>query len=439
MKKLQAVIITGLLFFMSIPSGAVTLAAGETWSMGFFTPWGDPPIPVAEIQWEGLTHIAQFAAVPQSDGSLQMTFADNHDAVTRSLISNAHANNVKVMLCIWQNGPGDFYGAVENHRGTLISNIMKLVNDYGYDGVDLDWETNFDENLMTLLLNDIRDSLDTKLLSADVDVMSYNYWKTVYKKLDRVNVMTYDVNGTWDPFSWYSSALYSPPPGNQVWSIHLARQRFNSAGIPLSKLNIGIPFYGYIMNGVSRPKQNTKDYSKTAIRYYEIVEQYDLSTANWDDEAKVPWLPLDGAYVTYDNERSVTAKVNYVMNEGLGGWIIWALDEDYLPGESPQTPLMNAIKDAMVSTAVRRIDIKKEDMNIRIGYKTLYFTLTTNASVTIKLFDISGRLVMERYLGVLSPGDNSFSLAGEGLPAGMYIVNLAAGSRMARTKILIGR
>jgi chitinase len=436
MKKAQKIIVTVVIALTTATAFANTFDDEQIWSMGFYTPWGDPQLPVADIEWGGLTHIAQVAALPQSDGTLEMTFSDKHDSVTKSLIANAHANNVKVLLCVWQNGPGDFYGAASNYRTALITNIMELVNTYEYDGVDLDWETNFNDSVMTLLLDDLREQLGVKLLTADVGVTTYKYWGTTHAALDRVNVMTYDVCGSWDPYSWYNSALYSPSPGNQVWSIHLARQRFSGAGVPLFKLNIGIPFYGYRMTGISGPRQ-TGSYTKTAINYNGIVSQYDLSNANWDNEAKVPWLPLTNEYITYENERSVTEKVDYVESEGLGGWIIWALDSDYSPDKTNKNPLLNAIKKAMGVSSNTRITEKNDDPIINVSSNSINFDLVTTTRVTIKLYDIWGKVIRDINMGMLNSGNYSISMERESLSRGLYIVSMSIGEKSIQTKMLI--
>ena len=52
-------------------------------------------------------------------------------------------------------------------------------------------------------------------------------------------------------------------------------------------------------------------------------------------------------FVTYDNERSIAAKVNYVKEHKLGGWIIWHLQAGYMPAGAPKYPLLAAIQREM--------------------------------------------------------------------------------------------
>jgi chitinase len=226
------------------------------------------------------------------------------------------------------------------------------VDTYGYDGVDLDWEGGFDGSSMTVLLSSLRPRLGTKLLTADVISSDANYWGSAQGYLDRVSAMTFDMVGTWNPYSWHNAALFSDPQ-NRVWSIDLAMQLMTKAGIPGSKLNIGIPFYGWISTGggSTAPRQawGATLPSLSQINYNRLSTTYNVSTPLWDSDAQVPWITLPNGWITFDNEQSITAKINYAKSNNLGGWIIWALDQDYSPTGSPKHPLLTAVKNAMTT------------------------------------------------------------------------------------------
>jgi GH18 family chitinase len=65
--------------------------------------------------------------------------------------------------------------------------------------------------------------------------------------------------------------------------------------------------------------------------------------------AHAPWFSISNGWVTFDNERSIADKVSYVRNNRLGGWIIWEIEQDYLPTHNPKHPLLTAIKNAMAA------------------------------------------------------------------------------------------
>jgi chitinase len=68
------------------------------------------------------------------------------------------------------------------------------------------------------------------------------------------------------------------------------------------------------------------------IPYYE-VEMLLLNpeyVRYWDDEAKVPYLfnARTGRFISYDDPESVSIKVDYILEGGFGGAIIWDLSGD---------------------------------------------------------------------------------------------------------------
>jgi chitinase len=228
---------------------AAPSAYAQQWSLGYWTAWA--PNPISDLEWGGVTHIAFVGVEPQSNGSL--TYSDsNFAADAANMIATAHAHNVKVLIDIWT-GPGDFNGAITNNLSGFVANIMNVVNTYGFDGVDLDWESNFNQSNNTQLISALRAQLGTRLLNEDADANLYAYWGTVQQYLDRVSVGTYDLGGTFNPYSWFNSPLHSSD--NNVWSWDLVKSRMTGAGVPVGKLNMGIPFFGQIFSA-SKHRRN---------------------------------------------------------------------------------------------------------------------------------------------------------------------------------------
>jgi hypothetical protein len=323
------------------------MADAQQWSMGFWT--GMNGVPVSSLNWKGLTHIAHVAVVPNADGSLQ----DLDLGGASALISSAHANGVKVLLDLGNTDGSSWNGATS--AGTLqtfVNNVMGVVNSDGYDGVDIDWEQSINQSQLSSLISAFRAALgSSKLLTADAGGDIDSFWASQASSLDRISAMTYDGVGTWNPYSWFNAALYSDSC-DCVWSLDLMKRRMLAAGVPSEKLNLGIPFYGWISTGagVNGPRQTYNGSpSLSQSNYNQLVSNYNLSNPQWDGIAQVPWVSISNGYITFDNEQSVTAKVNYIQQNNLGGWIIWALDQDYFPTQTTTHPLLTAIASAMGS------------------------------------------------------------------------------------------
>jgi chitinase len=201
MKKTALILLcAGFLFFGLTAKTAE--ASTNQWSMGYWCPiFGSPVLPIASIQWNGLTHIIQAFALPNADGTLDLTTwqVSSHAA---ALVTAAHANNVKALLSL--QGSANFRSAVENHLATFVTNIMAVVTTYGYDGVDLDWEpfdpATSDAADMTALAAALRTALGNKLLTTTASTWPYPwaYFASNYSYFDRNRHSNYQC-GIWHP------------------------------------------------------------------------------------------------------------------------------------------------------------------------------------------------------------------------------------------------
>jgi chitinase len=341
------------------PSGRPIPVSSERWSLGYWTPWGDPPLPPAAIEWDALTHVVYAWALVRPNGSLDLE-TQRVQSEAPALIRNARKHGVKPILGVgqqyWSGQTTNFQSAISNHRARLVDNIMDVVKTYGFDGVDLDWEpfnAAVNGRAMSAFAEDLRSRLGTtRTLSASVIITDYVYWGSAHRPFDRIGVMTYDMAGTWDPYSWHNAALYGPSKATGSswlpWSIDLAVRRFRDAGVPAEKLSIGLPFFGWVWSaaGVTEPGQRwTGKPNLRQIFYRELAGQLDqIRTAHWDSVARVPYLSYSDRFISYDNEQSIADKIEYVKSKGLGGWIIWAVGSDYVPSRTPNQPLLRAVK-----------------------------------------------------------------------------------------------
>jgi chitinase len=341
----------------------------EVWSLGYWTPWGDPPLPPDRIEWRGLTHVVHAWALVRPNGTLDLsTQRVSPDA--RRLVSAAHANGVKALLGVgqpyWTGQTRNLPEAASRHRSALVDEIVAVMEAYGFDGVDLDWEPfspAADGSAMRLLAADLRERLGKRPLSAAAIITDYEYWGKVHGYFDRIGVMTYDMAGTWSPYSWHSAALYHRRESRlsslwesltaDVWSIDLAVQRFTTAGVPRSKLSIGIPFYGteWSGSGLTAPRQTwVRKPVLRKVSYQKLEGRIRGEDSRWDDVARVPYLTLPDAdnrnasFLSYDDERSIAEKVRYAKSNRLGGWIIWELPGGYFPRKKPTQPLLEAVR-----------------------------------------------------------------------------------------------
>ena len=68
------------------------------------------------------------------------------------------------------------------------------------------------------------------------------------------------------------------------------------------------------------------------------------------------------------------------------------------------------------------------------GVATVRFTTTYSVPVTVRAWDASGRVIHQRDMGVLLPGEHTADLQ---LPAGIYIVELLAGKESYKARLVV--
>jgi len=337
--------------------------------MGYYATWYASDYPVSAIEWSGMTHIAMAFYTPQSNGGLVLEDGDSQ--LARDVVSAAHAHGVKAIASLGgADSVSEFRAATAS--GTidkLVTSIVTLMNDPGYDGVDIDWEPleKADQAIVVDLAKRIRAKKSSAILTIPVGAINVNLgadlanYPAIAAAFDQINIMTYGMAGAYEGWkSWHSSALYHQDSATPT-SIDSSVKLYLKAGVPKNKLGIGIGFYGLCYSPpVSGPDQALKGATVLAedgtISYASIMNNYYSAAAHhWDSAASAASLSFSSAhapegcgYISYDDEQSIAAKAAYVKSNGLGGVIEWEINEGYLPSASQKNPLLTAIANSVL-------------------------------------------------------------------------------------------
>lgn len=275
------------------------------------------------IDYPRLTHINLAFENPVNEGG-ELSFNSKNER----LIAKAHASNVKVLVSI---GGGSASGdkallsryfdlLAEAKRAGFVAKLADYVSAHNFDGLDVDLEGPSINQDYGAFIADLSASLKAKgkLLTA---ALSKGYGgdkvpNSVFESFDFVNVMAYDGAGPWQPNA----------PG-QHSSLQFAKDNITywlGRGLPKAKAVLGVPFYGYGFGEAFRKR----DYP-----YSEIVAGY--PGAESADEI--------GNTIWYNGLPTIRAKAQYVVDQGLGGVMIWSLDYD-VPGDRS---LLSAIAETL--------------------------------------------------------------------------------------------
>ena len=383
--KIRLIRILLLLAFTLFFALSSLKAQSKMWVNAYYAGWmqgqnNDGYLTTQNIDFSAVTQIIHFSLVPNADGTLDAASNSITAANSSALISAAHAAGVKVLICVggW-NSESNFLSATSSSNlSTFVNNLVSFMQSRGYDGIDIDWETLSSSdasqysNFIVALRNALNQISPRPLLTA-ATAWQPGIFASLTSDFDEINLMTYDFSGAWQGWvTWHNSAIYDggvkfPSTGDAVPSINGMVSSFTSAGVPASKLGIGMDFYGYVWSGgagtptggVTAPDQSwtTAPTVQANIPYYQIMDQYyTASDDKWDSGAQAAYISVEDntnsgndKFISYDNATTAQYKVNYVKNNGLGGMIIWELGAGYradMPA-GQQQPLLEAIKAAV--------------------------------------------------------------------------------------------
>jgi chitinase len=319
--------------------------------VGYYGLWQQSVYDPRNIDFSIITHVIESAIYPNPDGTLNLT-PDGAFPVP-GLVDAAHQAGAFAILGI---GGGKSFGqmaASATHRHAFVGNVMALVQRYGFDGIDLDWEfpaNGTDLGSFPHVVGELRAALaagQTLSIAGPSGNWAAQYYDlaALLPVVDWYAAMTYDYGGpgltpTADP----NAPLYSVRGRSSVdatVAYYLAR------AVPASKLLIGLPFYAWQYNGASAlyGMLTTSAGSKPD---YSVIPA--MIGNGWDAHRylapQAPYLlKSDGSpgVITYDDPVSINAKCSYVVSKGLGGAIIWSLGQDGVGPASAQ-PLLQAAR-----------------------------------------------------------------------------------------------
>ncbi len=358
-----------------------TRPSNDMWVLGYYAGFQSSTFPVSEINYDSLTHIAVGSVKPKPDGTLDARFDKSGDEGTdmaKRIVKDAHRNGKKALLWVGGSDSNDVWKAAasDENRKTFARNLLDLMDDLGYDGLDLDWEPidAEDQDEVLALVKELRSRDKDALITLPVMWVTSGkdrtrelaWYANVADYVDKIFVMTYSMTGTWSGWqSWFSSPLYGDTATTPA-SIDSSVQAFKKAGIPQKKLGFGVGFYGRCFAPpVTGPRMNIPlDYSwnVTSLPYSTILEVLKDSEAKygWDATARVPYVYRPSStktsaycsYLSYENEQSLGEKAAYLRREGLGGIIVWTLGLGYVPDVSSgkRQPLIDALYKGVVGS-----------------------------------------------------------------------------------------
>ncbi|KAH3548165.1 hypothetical protein KXW20_005360 [Aspergillus fumigatus] len=243
-------------------------------------------------------------------------------------------------------------------RRAFIDSAIAMMNKYGFDGIDIDWEYPAAEdrggaardtaNLVTFL-SELRDALGSRFGLTCTLPSSYWYLKGfdivgMAEYVDYFAMMAYDIHGTWDGNSEWTDSVINPH--TNITEISAGLDLLWRNNIDPAKVLLGLGFYGRSFtledsscntpgcafsttsgSGGARAGECTG--TSGILSDYEIsriIDDYSVNV-HYDEAAGVNWMTWSGdQWVSFDNGRTLKQKADFANSKCLGGLFSWALD-----------------------------------------------------------------------------------------------------------------
>lgn len=216
-----------------------------------------------------------------------------------------------------------------------------------FDGIDIDWEypEEADKLNFVALLAEFRRQLDAAgpnhLLTVAMGTTRSSFqhldMAAVARYADQVGIMNYDYAGPWSKKTGLVAPLYHVAGDPEIdGDVDTTLWNYQQAGVPLSHMLMGLPFYGYSWSQVASDNHGLfqpGEPVRADATYNAIASMTDKFTIYRDARSQAPWLFDGRTFWTYDDELSVSAKVKYAREHGLMGVMIWELSGDTTDGK----------------------------------------------------------------------------------------------------------
>lgn len=309
------------------------------------------------------------------------------------LLKKKH-RNMKTLLSIggWTYSPNFApVAATDAGRKKFASSSVKLLADWGFDGIDIDWEYPANANEAknyVLLLKEVRAALD-KYTSANK--LNYRFIITVataaspqhYNKMDLKNMtpyvdmwhlMSYDYAGSWDSTTGHTANVYmsTSNPSETKFSTEKAVNDYIAAGIPARQILLGMPLYGRsFVNTAKTVGSSYKGVGRGTVQegIYLFKDLPRPGAMIWTSKSLIASVSYDSKkkeLISFEGRATAQLKTQYLLKKGLGGAFYWEASGDKSGSNS------------IVRTVGRNLGGLEQSKNLLTYPKSIYDNIRKN-------------------------------------------------------------
>ena len=257
------------------------------------------------------------------------------DNVTQSkldYINWAKSNNYKIWAMVtnhsWIETTSEILNSYEL-RNKTINNILELAQKYDVDGINLDFEHMYEEDkdLFTQFVVELYPRLKELGMVLSVDVTAPDGgsdWSMCYDRNAIADNCDYIVFMAYDQYG--SSSTKAGTTAGLDWMRVSLNKFLTTEEIEPNKIILGLPFFTRLWTEYSDGSVESAAYYMKSITNVLPTSVYENRT--WLEDVAQYYVEYAEGNVTkkmwIEDERSLTAKLNLVMENNLGGVAFWA-------------------------------------------------------------------------------------------------------------------
>ena len=261
--QMVVLLIGALIAFNSFPIWAFASSSSDVEVAGWIPYWRDSQgIIDAKKNIRDIDIIYPFSYVAKEDGTLK-DLADMESSEWVKFIKYAHSKHVDVVPTVMWSDGGSIHANLSypELRKKHIDNIIDMVKEGDYDGVNIDYESKFSTTIdhFSAFLTELKEELgDDKILACTIEartppdslyktvpspLLYANDFKVIAEVCDTVEIMAYDQQRADLKLNDTKSGMPYMPVADVDWVEKVAQLALKD--IPKEKIMLGIPTYGH--------------------------------------------------------------------------------------------------------------------------------------------------------------------------------------------------